>query len=94
MLVGHIGLENLLDVVGNAEQHLATAKDLCYASHGSTLLLCVCGNSHYKGLSGPFLYISPDLGLCMVILFTPEYVWALQTEKITTILLFCKTLSY
>lgn len=29
----------------------------------------------------------------MVILFTPEYVWALQTEKITTILLFCKTLN-
>jgi len=34
VLGGHISFENLLDVVGNAENHLATAQDFCYAFHG------------------------------------------------------------
>lgn len=63
VLVGHVAFENLLNVIGNAEQHLATAKDLCYASHGPTLLLCVCDKSHYKELSGPFPNILANLGL-------------------------------
>lgn len=39
VLVDHISLENLSDVVGNAEYHLATAQDFWYALHGPDLSL-------------------------------------------------------
>ncbi len=92
--ISNISFENLLDVVGNAENHLATAKDFCYAFHGPALLLCVCGKSHYIGLSGPFPYILPDLGLFQTILCTQGLSRVLGIGEITKLLLFCKRLSY
>jgi hypothetical protein len=92
VLVGHISFENLLDVVGNAEHHLATAQDFCYAFHGPALLLCVCGKSHYIGLSGPFPYSLPDRGLFWTILCTRRLFGMLQIVEIARILLFCKSL--
>ncbi|MFA5546504.1 MAG: hypothetical protein WDA14_12720 [Sphaerochaetaceae bacterium] len=92
VLVGHISFENLLDVVGNAENHLATAQDFCYAFHGPAFLLCVCGKSHYIGLSGPFPYILPDLGLFQTILCTQGLSRVLGIGEITKLLLFCKRL--
>ena len=30
--------------------------------------LCVCRDSHYRGLSGPFPYVLPDSGLVQTIM--------------------------
>lgn len=37
VLTGHISLKILLDVVGNAEYHLATAQDFCYFARASII---------------------------------------------------------